>query len=111
MAQAVIHAKKVLYNGNPMFEIVGFENVLTKDQLPIKYYYGTSGYWFYSDNSNTMLRCSHKPDVAIGTKLSTTDFDNYIRYLKICGTRLTECKQAEAKLKPKWNGQEVTVKI
>ena len=110
MPQAVIHAKKILVAGKPKFEITGFDHVLTRDQVPSQYINSYSGTYFILSSAGTII-CSHGPDIVIGKKFDPEDFSNRIKFLKDCGTRLTKIRQAEAKLKPKWNGQEVTVKI
>lgn len=97
-----IKVEKVLEKGEPRIKILEMEG-LSYYELPSEYVAKPPNVRFYSDNLYLdMGKFTYR--YLIDGLLTQQEFENLMRDLNICGTRLKEINDKIRELKKTWNG-------
>jgi len=101
MKKAIIKYEKVWYKGEPVFKILGWENVLTESELP-KEYFKERPYFYYNEYFDLLeVRAKHGgASLPHGIFMSINDWKQVIEIMKQAGERLHNILKKE-----KWQGK------
>ena len=103
MKQASIETEKVMVGETPFRRILGFKDVLSKDELPAEYLQGEL--CFFKDSEYIHV---NTPDsgwsIQPGEVLKEQTFQEVLVWLKRAGSRLAKIRKKEQE---SWGGKEV----
>ena len=111
---ARMYWKKVVSKGNRCYQVTKLENFKRREELPEKYTDNAPCMYMFADyyqNALYMHYPSTKPDepvhVVIGLNqlLTEQEKENAIKWMKICGARLTKINKKLAKQNEGWAGE------
>ena len=103
---AKLHLEKIVVDGKETFKLVGFENILRKDQLPKEYTEIAPFFYYDIELEQIIMSLSLNMFVLRFTIGHTIDL-KYIKDFKACGDRLASINKKLKEVKP----ERFTVKI
>lgn len=110
---AKLHLEKIVVDGKEKFKLVGFENILRKDQLPKEYIESTPHFYLdqklvYLDQKLEQIVMNLNPNTIEFRFIIGCNIDHeYIKDFKACGERLASIKKKLKEVKP----ERFTVKL
>ena len=110
--QTLLTFEKVLVQGEQMLKLISFENVLPRDQLPLKYFTSQPRYERYNDNEIYILSGCFGNVIRLGDSYTVEFINEQVKCMKMAGERLTTINKEISKLASEWNsGKTTTIKI
>jgi len=114
---AEIVAEKVVHNVTPMWRIVDLKNFKKQEECP-RIYFAAPPYMVLSQDGETVTMkipakdggSPWKRTMSIGELFHKKEFEEFIKYSKICGERLATIRRREKELEQNWAGRK-TIKI
>lgn len=113
---ARMYWKKVVSKGNRCYQVTKLENFKRREELPEKYTDNAPCMYMFTDyfsrtNALYMRYPSTKPDesvhvmIGLNQLLTEQEKENAIKWMKICGARLTSINKKLAKQNEGWAGE------
>lgn len=111
--QTLLTFEKVLVQGEQMLKLISFENVLPRDQLPLKYFTSSQPrYERYNDNEIYISSGCFGYVIRLGDSYRVEFINEQVKHMKVAGERLTAINKEISKHASEWDsGKTTTIKI
>ena len=103
---AKLYLGKVIMNGKETFKLIGFENILRKEQLPEEYT-NSAPYFYFNHILGQIVMLLSKDTYVMRFNIGEVVDPEYIKDFKACGDRLASINKKLKEVKP----ERFTVKI